>query len=331
MARPPMARPSASMWRPDTVTSAVRKPSPRERRRSTAWSSACAEAAGSQAPKPRMRRGTITSDTSDRSPSISGSPVEEPQATTIWASADRNIWARSTLARRSTSSPVRCRSASSQRRRPARCRRAVTAEKRVRPTRSEMPATSPWSFMRSMDSAPRSVEACAAVTARAAPAVEPSSSPRVSSRAPVACRSVPLRRSPRQRRSYADSALFRRCRQFMSLPPRALDARDTPERGSRRHPGRLRQERPNQRSIVSAAEVSEGVNHVRRGPGQAVSLAQRGRLHSGREKAGRSSPGPIDPSRRAAGLRRNCLCGLAASRRCVPASAATAAPPVRPQ
>ena len=195
-------------------TSAMRKPSPRARSRSTACSSAWAEAGGSQEPKPRMRRGTGTSVTSDRSPSMSGSLVAERQAMTICGSADRNIWARSSL--RAQPPPVRptsCCSRSVQRRRPARCSSAVTVENSTRPTRSETPANSPWSPMpsRATGRAGRVRRRAEPDRGRARRVAEPPVRQRRTARRPTRPAPVraplPVRRSPRDTAaSSADSA-----------------------------------------------------------------------------------------------------------------------------
>ena len=176
-ARPPTARPSASRCRPPRLASASRKPSPRPRRRSTWLSRIWAISGASHEPKPRMRRGIGASMTSDRSPSMSGSPLAEPHATMICGSADRNTLARSSAARAFVRSETNAISRCVQRLRPVRCSSAVEVENSTSATNTETPTT-PWvSLMRTRENSGKSAAAAhespAAAEASAVEAIRP--------------------------------------------------------------------------------------------------------------------------------------------------------------
>ncbi len=168
---------------------------------------------------------------------MSGSPVEERQATTIWDSADRNIWARSSRARRSVSSSVSWRSLSVQRRRPARCSSAVTVEKSVRPTSSETPAISPCSAIRSMEKPRISADGQAA-----------GSYSQRHRRSPQRLRLWPSRSWPKPQR-------LRRCGCFVGMV-----ARETTFGRFSRLPalGLLRESRPMDNALLAQTQPSSG-------------------------------------------------------------------------
>ena len=123
-ARLPTARPSASMWRPVSVVSAMANPAPRERKSAIALSIARALSGSSQVPKASARRGTGAAVTSEASPKISGSsPVAGH--TTITCGSDRSrALARSTSA---FSAMISARAAASLRSARARVRTSMTA------------------------------------------------------------------------------------------------------------------------------------------------------------------------------------------------------------
>ncbi len=146
-ARPAMARPCASIGRPDSVVNAIENASPRARSASTACSIAVARAASSQLPKASTRRGAETPTTAG-SPSMLGSSEAGSQSTITCGSESSKALARSRPAR---SAAISSRDEVSSRAHPARARNsriAVTTANIRSPTRSTRTATSWRSMLR---------------------------------------------------------------------------------------------------------------------------------------------------------------------------------------
>ena len=140
-AQPATARPSISKWRPLRLAAASENASPRPSSRSTACCRFAAMAGSSHEAKASTRRGEGASATSEKSPSMRGSPSGRSQASRICGSLARNRLARSSAARVRVSSLASSASRWVQRRRPTRCSEAVSTEKNnssrmTRPLRS---------------------------------------------------------------------------------------------------------------------------------------------------------------------------------------------------
>ena len=145
-ARPPMARPCASIGWPDSVVSVIEKASPRARKASTARSIALALPASSQLPKASTRREANT-PTVAGSPSMAGSSEPAGQSTMICGSDNSSALARSSSSR---SLAISLCDQLSKRAARARVRTsiiAVTTANKMTPKTTARKAISCWSIL----------------------------------------------------------------------------------------------------------------------------------------------------------------------------------------
>ncbi len=145
-ARPAMARPSASIGRPERLVKASTKPRPSRRKVSTACSIRCAAIGSSQVPKASTRSGG-PSDTIAVSPRISGRSAAAAQVTSICGSDNRSAFNRSASACKATISSCAVVSARSATRR---ARNSTTVANRAKPIKASTSVSSVISCPRSV-------------------------------------------------------------------------------------------------------------------------------------------------------------------------------------